>query len=102
MATKSIFSSRLPTVLGGVALAGVSVGIYSRYMMNVAHADSGAPPKAFGSGPAFLSLKLESSEAVNHNTKKLRFALPTEAHVSGLTLTCEIPVEGRIKEGNTC
>ncbi|KAI1369943.1 oxidoreductase NAD-binding domain-containing protein [Xylaria arbuscula] len=87
MASKTVFSSRLPTVLGTVALAGVGVGVYSRYMMSVAHADSGLPPKAFGGGPAFLSLQLQSSETVNHNTKKLRFALPTEEHVSGLPLT---------------
>lgn len=89
MAAKAAIPSRLPTVLGGVALAGIGIGMYSRYMMNVAHADSGAPPKAFGNGPAFLSLKLQSSEVVNHNTKRLRFALPTEEHVSGLPLTCK-------------
>ncbi|KAK6949098.1 hypothetical protein Daesc_009171 [Daldinia eschscholtzii] len=58
-------------------------------MRNVAYADSGAPKKAFGSGPAFLSLELESTEAVNHNTKRLRFKLPTPDTVSGLTLTYE-------------
>ena len=89
MASRSIFPGRLPTVLGTVALAGVGVGVYSRYMMGVAHADSGLPPKAFGGGPAFLSLQLQSSESVNHNTKKLRFALPTDEHVSGLPLTCK-------------
>ncbi|KAI0395280.1 oxidoreductase NAD-binding domain-containing protein [Xylariaceae sp. FL0594] len=91
MAGRSVLTHRLPAVIGGVALAGVGVGIYSRYFMNIAHAESGAAvgsqPKAFGSGPAFLSLKLESSEVVNHNTKKLRFALPTDRHVSGLALT---------------
>ncbi|KAI0514966.1 oxidoreductase NAD-binding domain-containing protein [Xylaria bambusicola] len=87
MATRSILTGRLPTVVGTVALAGVGLGIYSRYMMGVAHADSGMPPKAFGGGPAFLSLQLESSEVVNHNMKKLRFALPTDQHVSGLPLT---------------
>ncbi|KAI1166118.1 oxidoreductase NAD-binding domain-containing protein [Nemania serpens] len=87
MAAKAALSNRLPTVLGGVALAGIGIEIYSRYMMNVAHADGGGPPKAFGSGPAFLSLQLQSSEVVNHNTKRLRFALPTDEHVSGLPLT---------------
>ncbi|KAI1118316.1 oxidoreductase NAD-binding domain-containing protein [Nemania sp. NC0429] len=87
MAAKVALPSRLPAVLGGVALAGLGIGIYSRYMMNVAYADSGAPPKAFGSGPAFLSLQLQSSEVVNHSTKRLRFALPTDEHVSGLPLT---------------
>ncbi|KAI2633349.1 oxidoreductase NAD-binding domain-containing protein [Xylaria nigripes] len=86
MAAKSIFSGQLPAILGGVALAGVGIGIYSRQMA-VAHADTGAPLKAFGGGPAFLSLQLQSSEVVNHNTKRLRFALPTEDHASGLKLT---------------
>ncbi|KAI1267979.1 oxidoreductase NAD-binding domain-containing protein [Xylariaceae sp. FL1019] len=85
MATRAIFSNRAATVLGGVAIAGVSLGVYSRY--NMAYADNNAPPRAFGSGPAFLSLHLQSSEDVNHNTKRLRFALPTEDHVSGLNLT---------------
>ncbi|KAL4803412.1 hypothetical protein BDV18DRAFT_40721 [Aspergillus unguis] len=44
--------------------------------------------KVFGKGPAFKSLKLHSSENVNHNTKKLRFELPGGANaVSGLSLT---------------
>ncbi|KAI3324133.1 oxidoreductase NAD-binding domain-containing protein [Xylariaceae sp. AK1471] len=87
MTSKSIFLSQFPTVIGSVALAGVGIGVYSRYIMNTAHADSGAPPKAFGSGPAFLLLQLRSSEVVNHDTKRLRFALPTDEHVSGLNLT---------------
>ncbi|KAI0199766.1 oxidoreductase NAD-binding domain-containing protein [Astrocystis sublimbata] len=86
MATRTM-TGRLPTLVGGVALAGVGIGVYSRYLTSVAHADNGAAPKAFGGGPAFLSLKLQSTEEVNHNTKKLRFALPTDEHVSGLPLT---------------
>ncbi|KAI0015198.1 hypothetical protein F4780DRAFT_108026 [Xylariomycetidae sp. FL0641] len=81
-----VFSNRVTASLGGAAIATVGAGLYYRYGMSVAHADSGRP-KAFGGGPAFLSLKLESSELVNHNTKKLRFALPTEDHVSGLPIT---------------
>ncbi|KAI1827061.1 oxidoreductase NAD-binding domain-containing protein [Xylaria intraflava] len=87
MASTSVFSGRLPAVIAGVAVAGVGLGVYSQRIMAVAHADNGAPPKAFGNGPAFLSLQLQSSEVVNHNTKRLRFALPTDEHVSGLKLT---------------
>ncbi|KAI0483496.1 oxidoreductase NAD-binding domain-containing protein [Xylaria cf. heliscus] len=87
MAANAILTGKLPTFLGSVALAGIGIGVYSRYLTSVAHADSGAPLKAFGSGPAFLSLKLQSSEVVNHNTKRLRFALPTDEHISGLALT---------------
>ncbi|KAJ2989599.1 hypothetical protein NUW58_g3385 [Xylaria curta] len=87
MATTTILTGRLPAALGTVALASIGIGMYSRYLTSVAHADGGAPPKAFGGGPAFLSLKLQSTEVVNHNTKRLRFALPTDEHVSGLALT---------------
>lgn len=37
-----------------------------------------------GGDQGFISLKLESIENVNHNTKKFRFALPEEDQVSGL------------------
>ncbi|KAL3422126.1 oxidoreductase NAD-binding domain-containing protein [Phlyctema vagabunda] len=37
-----------------------------------------------GGDQGFISLKLDSIENVNHNTKKLRFALPEEDQVSGL------------------
>lgn len=45
----------------------------------------------FGGGPAFFSLALESSEQVNHNTKRLRFKLPEADAVSGLSMTCWSP-----------
>jgi cytochrome-b5 reductase len=37
-----------------------------------------------GGDQGFISLKLESIDIVNHNTKKFRFALPDEDAVSGL------------------
>ena len=37
-----------------------------------------------GGDQGFISLKLESIENVNHNTKKFRFALSDEDAVSGL------------------
>ncbi|KAF3001268.1 hypothetical protein E8E13_003877 [Curvularia kusanoi] len=37
-----------------------------------------------------ISLPLESSEQVNHNTKLLRFKFPNEADVSGLSLTSSV------------
>ena len=43
--------------------------------------------KAFtGGDQGFFPLKLDSVENVNHNTKKFRFALPDEDHVSGLNV----------------
>lgn len=44
--------------------------------------------KAFtGGDQGFISLKLESIENINHNTKKFRFDLP-EGATSGLNVTC--------------
>ncbi|OTB00688.1 hypothetical protein M426DRAFT_324052 [Hypoxylon sp. CI-4A] len=84
--SSAIRSIRLSRGITGLAVATTGVGLYT-YMKTVAYADSGAPKSAFGSGPAFLSLELESTEAVNHNTKRLRFKLPDPEAVSGLTLT---------------
>ncbi|CAJ2505698.1 Uu.00g130920.m01.CDS01 [Anthostomella pinea] len=87
MAARPLFTNRLTTGLGGVAVAGVGAVLYYRFMMPTAHADSGSPPKAFGKGPAFLSLKLESSVPINDNTKRLRFELPTQDTLTGLSIS---------------
>lgn len=84
-----------PTIFKSLAVAGVSGAVISRFMVSTTHAE--APPgtagkekKVFGrAGPVLTRLALESSEDVNHNTKKLRFKLPAEGDVSGLPLTCE-------------
>ncbi|KAJ6440712.1 het-s domain protein [Purpureocillium lavendulum] len=91
MATAVAFRTRVATALGSVAAAGVAIGIASRFLGNDVRADSPASPrKVFGGGPALLSLPLESSELVNHNTKKLRFRLPDKDAVSGLALTSAV------------
>ncbi|KAK6085022.1 oxidoreductase NAD-binding domain-containing protein [Seiridium cupressi] len=77
---------RIPAVIGTVAAAGLGIAIYSR-TMRTAHADSGEPRKLI-TGPVFTSLPLASSEAVNHNTKRLRFQLP-EGTISGFPTTYE-------------
>ena len=52
--------------------------------------DGGASGKAdakstfTGGDQGFISLKLESVENINHNTKRFRFALPEDDAVSGL------------------
>ena len=46
------------------------------------------PKKFFTSGFSFQDLKLESSEVVNHDTKRLRFELPDKDAVSGLRASC--------------
>lgn len=42
-----------------------------------------------GGDQGWIDLKLESVEVLNHNTKKFRFALPSEDAVSGLRVACE-------------
>ncbi|KAK7935265.1 hypothetical protein PG985_000760 [Apiospora marii] len=52
---------------------------------------SGTPKVAFtGGDQGFLSLVLEDSEIINHNTKKLRFKLPEGDMVSGLHVASAI------------
>ena len=41
-----------------------------------------------GGDQGFVDLMLESVEEINHNTKKLRFALPEKDDVSGLHIAC--------------
>jgi cytochrome-b5 reductase len=43
-----------------------------------------------GGDQGFISLKLETVEDVNHNTKKLRFALPENDQVSGLVIASAV------------
>ncbi|UNI16049.1 Cytochrome-b5 reductase [Purpureocillium takamizusanense] len=89
MSSATVLRSRVATVVGTVAATGAAVGVASRfYSGGPVRADSPASPRrVFGGGPAFVSLPLESSETVNHNTKRLRFRLPEKDAVSGLSLT---------------
>lgn len=41
-----------------------------------------------GGDQGFVSLVLMESEVINHNTKRLRFHLPEEDSVSGLSIAC--------------
>ncbi|KAK2031961.1 oxidoreductase NAD-binding domain-containing protein [Colletotrichum zoysiae] len=81
---------RPATVAAAVAAGAIGLGVTSKLLVGNAAAESGAPPKVFGAGPAFVSLPLESSEKVNHNTKRLRFKLPQREAVSGLSLTSAV------------
>lgn len=78
-------------------LAGVSGGyFYLRQgtpLPSKEVAKTGAPAKpAFTGGEqGFLSLLLEKSEVINHNTKKLTFKLPEEDMESGLPVACRLP-----------
>ncbi|ORY56338.1 oxidoreductase NAD-binding domain-containing protein [Pseudomassariella vexata] len=97
---RSLQQVRPANIIGGAVFAGLGVALYSRYMVTNAHADSGAPKKIFSGGLANVSLRLESSEEVNHNTKRLRFQLPEADNIAGFGLTSSILVfswpEGRI------
>lgn len=86
------------------AVIGVGVGVtYASYRYlggssspfvgaHTAHAEAPAaagaatdgPKKVFG-GKGAVELRLESAEMVNHNVKRLRFALPTADAVSGIS-----------------
>lgn len=105
-AATDLLSTHGATIVKGIAVAGVSGALISKFMM--ASADAEAPAtksqqqegttggkKVFGRpGPVFQSLALQSSEDVNHNTKRLRFALPGgDGDVSGLPLTCEFALD---------
>ncbi|KKK23835.1 hypothetical protein ARAM_004534 [Aspergillus rambellii] len=71
-----------------LAVGGLSTYAASRYLTPTAFADSPEPKKIFGMGPAFKYVRLQSSETINHNTKRLRFELPGgESSQSGLRLT---------------
>jgi cytochrome-b5 reductase len=53
--------------------------------------EGAAAKSAFtGGDQGFISLKLESVENINHNTKKFRFALPEDDQVSGLHIASAI------------
>ncbi|KAG9257710.1 oxidoreductase NAD-binding domain-containing protein [Emericellopsis atlantica] len=79
------------TAVATLATGGIALCIFTRLMITDAHAASHpTPPKVFGGGPSFIALPLESAEQVNHDTKRLRFKLPTPDSVSGLPLTSSL------------
>ena len=67
-----------------VAVAAAVVGVGAFVYFKNSAPPTGRPLFAkFG----FNSLKLHSTELINHNTKKLRFELPDASQPSGLTLS---------------
>ncbi|KAM5527607.1 oxidoreductase NAD-binding domain-containing protein [Fusarium oxysporum f. sp. phaseoli] len=77
-------------VLGTIVAGGLGLGIFSKLFIRNVSAQSAAPRKVFGNGPALVWLPLESAEMVNHNTKLLRFKLPLQEDVSGFPLTSSV------------
>lgn len=84
--------SRPLAAAGAIAVLGISAFAARSFLIRDVYAESPSqpPPKVF-SGFGGQSLRLESSENVNQNTKRLRFAFPNSEAQSGLTLTCTIP-----------
>ena len=76
------------TVLAAIAVAGAGTYAIRTYLSPPLHADSLVAPKNFKGGIGFTSLRLHSIEPVNHNVKRLRFELPEQNAVSGISLTC--------------
>ncbi|KAM5375380.1 hypothetical protein ACJZ2D_005941 [Fusarium nematophilum] len=93
MSLSALRSARPAPVIATLAASGIGAGILAKLLFGNATAESNAPIKVFKGGPAFVSLPLESSELVNHNTKRLRFKLPQETAITAL-LTLSWP-EGR-------
>ena len=81
---------RTSQVIGAAAVAGGAGASYYAYrkpgrsFFQEAHADAPAGPKKIFPASGSVEFKLESAEFVNHNVKRLRFALPDGDAVSGL------------------
>ncbi|KAL2267403.1 hypothetical protein VTJ83DRAFT_4680 [Remersonia thermophila] len=72
------------TLTAGAAIAGL--GVYAWY----AHSSNTQSDMPVFSSFGFRSLRLESTELINHNTKRLRFELPDRTQTSGLSLTSSL------------
>jgi cytochrome-b5 reductase len=90
MSTHYLWRSRPQKAILTLALSGVGSWAVTSYFTRNAFADDGEPATVFPSKLG-TSLRLESSESVNHNTKRLRFEFPNPTARSGLTLTCTFP-----------
>ncbi|KAF5020946.1 hypothetical protein F66182_7027 [Fusarium sp. NRRL 66182] len=73
-----------PIIVAAIIAGGLGTGLVLGAMLGDASAE---PNQIFRGGFVSVSLPLESSEAVNHNTKRLRFKLPRDTATSGLPLT---------------
>ncbi|TQS36284.1 hypothetical protein Golomagni_03271 [Golovinomyces magnicellulatus] len=91
-ATPSFATSKSPATriatwsIASVAVIGGVSYLYWPQVVDTVPINKSIP--AF-TGQGFINLKLENVENINHNTKKLRFALPEKDQVSGLqTASC--------------
>ncbi|KFZ13908.1 hypothetical protein V502_06356 [Pseudogymnoascus sp. VKM F-4520 (FW-2644)] len=67
------------------AITAVVAGCYALYSYSTRAPERS--PKTFGRGPGFTSLQVHSVEQLSPDTKRLRFALPRQNAISGLTTT---------------
>jgi cytochrome-b5 reductase len=74
-------------VVVAAAAAVAGVGVYSLYLRRTANNAETAGSKGTFSSFGFTSLRLQSAEMMNHNTRRLRFELPDPNATSGLSLT---------------
>jgi cytochrome-b5 reductase len=88
-------SLKVSSVLGAAVVGGgAAYAGYSLYknsgpsIIRSAYADAPPGPKKIFPASGFVDFKLESSELVNHNVKKLRFALPDADAVTGIQPIC--------------
>ncbi|KXH63291.1 oxidoreductase NAD-binding domain-containing protein [Colletotrichum nymphaeae SA-01] len=89
----ALYAGGAAAIAGGAYyfLAGGSSGAAQKAEAKVKEAVGAAPKKALtGGDQGFVSLKLEDTEIINHNTKKLRFKLPEDDMVSGLDVASAI------------
>lgn len=81
----------VPIAIAAVTGVGVYAVQYSSTITRTVLAETNEPPMPFAGKFAYASLPLHSVKAVNHNTKRLLFALPNQDARSGLKLTCMAP-----------
>ncbi|KXH67850.1 oxidoreductase NAD-binding domain-containing protein [Colletotrichum salicis] len=90
----ALYAGGAAAVAGGAyyfLAGGSSASAAQKAEAKVKEAVGAAPKKALtGGDQGFVSLKLEDTEIINHNTKKLRFKLPEDDMVSGLDVASAI------------
>jgi cytochrome-b5 reductase len=93
MSSKILRRIKLLNAAGTITVLGLGTwAAKSLLICEEAYAESPTqPPQKIFSRFFGQSLRLENSENVNHNTKRLRFAFPNPEAQSGLTLTCIYP-----------
>ena len=83
MASSLLTRPSVWTAATAVVGLGIAASSYNHESRKI-HADSPAGPKTIFPSSGFMTLKLESAEMVNHNVKRLRFALPESDSTTGL------------------